>query len=147
MTTADSDTIFIEQEFSVSADKVWEAWTEPLLVSKWFGSDPNGKVLSAKMDVQPGGNFEVTFANSDGAEHTCSGIYKEVQPFNKLSFTWEWKNEPAVQSFVIVLLQPDGNNTLMQFEHAHVGFASAHNYLEGWNSTFLKLGRVLVGMK
>jgi uncharacterized protein YndB with AHSA1/START domain len=147
MSTAETDTVFIEQEFSVTTNKVWEAWTEPSLVSKWFGSDPNGKVLKAVMDVQAGGYFEVTFANSDGAEHTCSGRYKEVQPFNKLSFTWEWKNEPGAQSFVTVLLQPNGNDALMQFEHAHVGFASAHNYLEGWNSTFLKLERVLAGMK
>ena len=147
MSTPATDTVFIEHTFNISTGKVWNAWTEPLLISRWFGSDPDGTVLKAEMDVQPGGYFEVTFANSDGAEHTCSGIYKEVQPFTRLSFTWEWRNEPGVQSFVTVLLQPTGNDTLMQFEHAQVGFASAHDYVEGWNSTFLKLEQVLAGMK
>lgn len=116
----------------------------PQLVKQWFGSDPEGTVLSAAMNVQTGGHFEVTFQNSDGAQHICSGIYKEVHRYNKLSFSWTWKEEPGVESFVAILLIPNGDNTLMQFEYAHVGFASAHNYAKGWKDTFIKLERVLV---
>ncbi len=53
-----------------------------------------------------------------------------------------WKNEPDVESFVTIVLIPNDENTLMQFEHAHVGFASAHNYERGWRDTFLKLDRI-----
>ena len=138
--------IFIEKQFNASIEKVWKAWTEPALISKWFGSDPNGQVLRSEMNIQPGGNFEITFRDSDSAEHTCYGIYAEVQPFNKLSFTWSWKSEPGVESFVTVLLSPKNNDTLMQFEHADVGSESAHNYEQGWKSTFLKLERMLGDM-
>jgi hypothetical protein len=31
----------------------------------------------------------------------------------------------------------------MQFEHAHVGNKSSHNYLAGWQATFDKLDRML----
>jgi len=31
----------------------------------------------------------------------------------------------------------------MQFEHAHVGYESAHDYQKGWESTFTKLEHVL----
>ena len=138
-----NDTVFIEHEFRAGAEAVWNAWTQPHLAKQWFGSDPEGIGLYAEMNVQPGGHFEVTFQNSDGAQHTCSGIYKEVHPHHKLSFSWEWKNEPGVQSLVTILLVPQGSNTLMQFEHAHVGFDSAHNYEKGWKDTFLKLDRIL----
>ena len=94
------------------------------------------------MDVQPGGSFEITFKDSNGTEHTCSGIYKDVQPYQKLSFSWMWKSEPGVRSFVTVLFAPNGNNTLMKFEHAGVGYASAHNYAKGWEDTFLKLEKI-----
>ncbi|HWB25715.1 MAG TPA: hypothetical protein VG738_09560 [Chitinophagaceae bacterium] len=31
----------------------------------------------------------------------------------------------------------------MHFKHANVGFASAHNYLQGWNDTFMKLEKLI----
>ena len=115
-----------------------------MIISKWFGSDPNGSVLKAEMDVQPGGKFKISFSNQDGTEHTCYGTYQEVRPFDALSFTWTWKAEPGVESRVTVLLSSESDNsTRMQFEHAHVGHESAHSYQQGWESTFLKLARVL----
>lgn len=140
-----ADTINIEHTCNATIKQVWNAWTQPALILQWFGSDPNGKGICASLDVEPGGPFEITFQNSDGEEFTCSGIYKQVEPFSKLTFTWSWKNEPGVESFVTVLLSSvQQQKTLMKFEHAHVGFASAHNYLKGWNDAFLKLDRVLL---
>ena len=138
-----NNAVNIETIINAPIADVWNAWTEPVCVLNWFGSDPNGKGLEAKLDVRPGGSFKVTFANSDGAEHTCGGIYAEVEPVSKLTFSWTWKSEPGVESFITVLLTPEGNGTRMNFEHAHLGTASQHDYLNGWKSTFEKLKRLL----
>jgi uncharacterized protein YndB with AHSA1/START domain len=142
--TGGDDTIFIEYKFNADAGKIWKAWTEPLLIRQWFGSDPDGKVLNAEMDVRPGGGFEITFKDSDGTVHTCCGVYKDVQPNSRLSFTWMWRSEPGIQSFVTILFVPNGSNTMMQFEHVNVGYTSAHNYAKGWKDTFRKLEERLV---
>ena len=71
------------------------------------------------------------------------GVYSEVKEFRKLIFSWEWKSEPGVESFVTIELTPDCDHTLMQFEHSHVGSRSMHNYLTGWTTTFEKLNVVL----
>jgi len=140
-----NDTVNLEVMFSAPLEKVWEAWTDAALVLKWVGSDPNGRGKSAALDVRPGGEYKISFENADGAGHTFSGVYKEVDPCRELAFTWEWENEPGVESFVTVLLTPEGDRTRMYFEHARVGFGSAHNYAEGWTSTFGKLERMLRG--
>lgn len=145
METKNDDTISIEKIFYVPTERLWRAWTEPSQIMQWFGSDPDGKVLKAEMKVVPGGSFEITFKDSNATEHTCYGIYREVDKNRKLSFTWIWKNEPGVQSLVTVVFTSENDFTLMQFEHAHVGYASAHNYLEGWNKTFIKLDQSLKG--
>ena len=124
---------------------VWKAWTNPDLILQWFGSDPNGRGLKARLDPRSGGDYEISFCNRDGSDFTCHGHYLDVQPFRKLTLTWAWKNEPGVESLVTVQLNPENKNTHMQFEHAHVGSKSAHNYLEGWKSTFGKLERLLAG--
>jgi uncharacterized protein YndB with AHSA1/START domain len=139
----DDSSIFLEASFHSSIEKVWEAWTNPAKVMKWFGSDPKGKVLRAELDVRPGGYFEVTFQDADLTEHTCSGIYNEVVKPHKLAFSWQWKSEPGFTSFVIVLLTSEGHRTKMQFEHKNLGSGSKHNYAKGWESTFSKLERLL----
>ena len=139
------DSVCIETILHASVEKVWEAWTEPSVIMKWFGSDPNGEVLRAKLEVRPGGSFEVTFRDSDQTEHTCSGIYSEVKKLSKLAFSWHWKSEPGVESFIVLLLTEEGQTTKMQFEHMNLGSGSKHNYVKGWQSTFLKLEQLLGG--
>ena len=142
MTTNDSS-IFLETTFKSPVEKIWEAWTNPNLIVKWFGSDPKGKGLSAKLDVRLGGYFEITFQDSDLTEHTCSGIYDEIQVLNKLTFSWRWKNEPGVESFVVLSLTPEGKSTRMQFQHKNLSSGSKHDYARGWHNTFSKLERLL----
>ncbi|HEY3429596.1 MAG TPA: SRPBCC domain-containing protein [Cyclobacteriaceae bacterium] len=137
MTTDDS--VFLEITFNSSIEKIWEAWTNPIIILNWFGSDPHGKGLKAWLDVRPGGYFEITFKDADQTEHTCSGMYDEVHSLSKLTFSWRWKNEPGVESFVIVLLTAEGDSTRMQFEHKNLGTGSKHDYAVGWQRTFSKL--------
>ena len=137
------DSIKIETILHAPIERVWKAWTDPITILTWFGSDPNGTGVRAEMDVRRGGAYEITFRNSDYAEHTCFGTYTEVRPFSKLCLTWTWKNEPNVESLVTIELTSENHHTRMRFEHAHVGTESAHNYLQGWQSTFAKLERAL----
>jgi len=142
--TPGSDTVVVDYVLHTSPEGVWKAWTDPACVRQWFGSDPNGNVLQARLDVRVGGSFEVTFKDSSGMEHTCFGVYTEVMPCSKLQFTWAWQNEPGVESHVTVVFEPVDDDTRMHFIHAGVGTASAHNYSEGWRSTFEKLDRMLL---
>ena len=137
------DSIELETRIHASVRDVWNAWTDPALILKWIGSDPNGMGLRAQMDVRSGGNYEISFSASDGSEHTFFGTYAEVKEFQKLVFSWEWKNEPGVESWVTIELHPDSNETLMHFTHSNVGNRSMHNYLAGWRSTFEKLNQFL----
>ena len=137
------DSVKIEMSFNATIEEVWNAWTDPQLVLKWFGSDPNGEGINAQMDVRPGGSYKITFKDSDGTEHTCMGKYLTIENPKRLSFTWEWENEPGVESLLTILLSLRNNVTHMLFEHINVGSASAHNYLVGWKATFLKLNRIL----
>jgi uncharacterized protein YndB with AHSA1/START domain len=137
------DSVRIETNFNTRKEKIWEVWTEPEFILQWFGSDPKGKGLKAKMNVEQGGSYEITFKDGDGTEHTCMGKYLIVEKFRQLSFTWEWKNEPGVESLVNILFDSINNSTAMIFEHKNLGTASAHDYLTGWKGTFLKLAGVL----
>jgi uncharacterized protein YndB with AHSA1/START domain len=133
----------IERRFSTTPHGLWQAWTDPQIVKLWFGSDPNGTVLDAVLDVRVGGAFAVTFANANGDEYTAQGIYQQVELDTKLAFTWGWKNQPHIKESVILQFQAQGNGTLMTFEHLDIDANTSHNYEIGWRSTFDKLEKAL----
>ena len=133
----------ISHHFSEPPQRVWQAWTDPEMVMSWFGSDPKGIVLAASLDVHVDGIFEVTFRNSDETQYTCTGRYKEVEPDQKLVFTWTWKDHPEIVELVTIIFQPEPNGTVMVFEHSNIDAGTTHNYEMGWKSTFAKLERAL----
>lgn len=139
--------ITIIRPFSQPSEKIWQAWTDPEYVKLWFGSDPNGKVLHASLDVRIGGSFEVSFINSDMQGYTCYGTYKEVEPDQKLRFTWGWKEQPEIEELVTVLLRSTPNGTDMEFIHGHIDPRTAHDYEAGWNSTFDKLEKAITNLR
>jgi uncharacterized protein YndB with AHSA1/START domain len=143
MQSQTNSSIRISRSFSASPQEVWQAWTDPRLVKSWFGSDPNGKVLDASLDVRPGGTFEVTFRNSDDTQFTCAGTYKEIKKYQRLVFTWTWKDRPEVQESVTLVFQARQTGTLMIFKHANIDAGTTHDYETGWRSTFDKLERTL----
>jgi uncharacterized protein YndB with AHSA1/START domain len=139
----DNNSVYVESIINASPEKVWKAWTEPALIKSWFGSDPNGRVLSAIAEVKPGGYFEISFEDGDQSKHTCSGTYQKVQWPTILTFSWQWRNEPGVESFIVLSLAREGNPTRMVLEHLNVGTHSKHDYVNGWLRTFKKLEKLM----
>jgi uncharacterized protein YndB with AHSA1/START domain len=142
--TAEKKNVIIQFVFDASVSQVWRAWTDAAMVLKWVGSDPRGKGLEAFADVRPGGQFAFTFQNSDQTRFTAFGRYIDIDQPRHLSFTWEWINEPGVESLVDVSLESENDTTRMVFQHDGLDPASGHDYAYGWKSTFSKLNRVLV---
>lgn len=95
------------------------------------------------MDVRVDGSFKVKFANADGTTYTAQGVYKEIQLNKKLRFTWGWEEQPHIHEWVQVKFEQENEGTMMYFEHHDIDENSAHNYAEGWKSTFKKIENAL----
>ena len=137
------ESVKIVIKFNASAKDLWQGWTSPSHVKRWFGSDSNGWVLEANLDVKATGKYSISFADSDGATHTCSGTYYEVIEYEQLVFSWEWKSEPGHESLVKIFFKEIDSVTTMEFEHANLNPQSLHGYHDGWKSGFEKLDRAL----
>ena len=55
--------------------------------------------------MRAGGRYTIRFRTSDGEEHGVSGVYQEVEPQRRLSFTWAWQSTPERVSRVTIELQ------------------------------------------
>jgi len=78
--------VFIEEIFNASIEKVFQAWTNPEKLMKWYA--PDGCTISfKKLNIEEGGLFHSCVSNPLYGDCWCIGAYKEVVPNSKLVFT------------------------------------------------------------
>jgi uncharacterized protein YndB with AHSA1/START domain len=77
--------LFISRTLDVPVEMAWELWTKPEHLAHWWG--PNGFTCTiSKMDVTPGGLWNLVLHGPDGTDYDNRSIYKEVIPFKKLVY-------------------------------------------------------------
>jgi uncharacterized protein YndB with AHSA1/START domain len=135
--------IRLERLFDAEVELLWKAWTDPNLLRRWFGSDPNGTVENVEMDLRIGGSYKITFKDSDQSEHTCKGKLIAFVVQKMLKFSWEWESEPGHISELTVSFYSMGEKTRIVLEHRNLNPASRHAYAEGWSRGLDKIERTL----
>ena len=142
--TGNKPVLDIERRYDAPPERVWQAWTDPQALSRWFGPGDEGSVTHADLDVRPGGRYTIAFRTPDGEEHRVSGAYDEVAAPRKLSFSWAWQSTPERVSFVTVTLHAEGRGTRMSLRHERFfDQAARDNHMRGWTMTIAKLDRVM----
>ena len=102
--TADRDLV-LTRIVDATPDKLYRAWTEPVLLKQWFAPLPYTPPL-AELDVRPGGASLIVMRGPDGADMPNPGVYLEVIPNEKLVFTNAYTRawEPSDKPFMTVIL-------------------------------------------
>jgi uncharacterized protein YndB with AHSA1/START domain len=78
-----SHTIKLTRDFDASPAEIFEAWTKPEHVARWW--DPAGEPLTAcEIDLRPGGSFK--FVTKHQPDMPFAGIYREITPPSRLLF-------------------------------------------------------------
>lgn len=135
--------VTIVRRIKASPARIWAAITQPEQMIQWWGPDA-GPTLSAVADVRPGGRFSVVFRLVNGDEHNPTGIYQEVIPEQKLSFTWDLPGAQEPDSLVTFLLKPIDGGTELTLLHEHLpDEAERDSHEQGWNGLLDKLPRFL----
>jgi uncharacterized protein YndB with AHSA1/START domain len=64
---------------------VWDAWTDPAKVAKWWG--PRGFTLTThSKDLRAGGHWRYTMHGPDGTDYENHTLYYEVEKYSKLVY-------------------------------------------------------------
>ena len=83
--------VVITRTFDAPAQLVFEAWTKPEIMRRWWVPRSMGMTLLAcEMDVRSGGTYRFVFPHPSGAEPMAFfGRYLEVTPHSRLVWTNE----------------------------------------------------------
>lgn len=100
--TLPTDTqILIVREFDAPRELVYEAWTTPELVKRWWGAQ-RGKVTLVEIDLRVGGSWRYVMEADGGFEVGFHGEYRELVPNERIVSTEAFEGIP----------DPDGNASL-----------------------------------
>jgi len=92
-------TIVIERVLDAPRELVWQLWTDPDEVTKWWGPEhfttPREKI---EFDLRPGGACRLTMVGPDGVEYPNDGHFGVVEPPERLSFAQAVTDHPMIES-------------------------------------------------
>ncbi len=135
---ADGETfsISVSRRFAAPAERVFDAWLDPVLAAKWLFATPNGTMIKSEIDPSLGGEFCLVERREDeDIEHY--GEFIELERPSRLVF--DFSVNQSETSRVAVDIVPvaggtDGAGCELQLTHTmHPRWASfAERSKQGW---------------
>ncbi|PRX57393.1 SRPBCC domain-containing protein [Flagellimonas meridianipacifica] len=139
-------TLTLERTFNAPIDLVWEAWTQPEHVAKWWA--PHGMDLEViKHDFSVGGKWKYAMPMPDGNQFISEGVYSEIVPQKKIVTTADFR--PMTEGVELhIQFEKDGNQTKFTFSVIHeteeyCKQQEEMGFYNGWGSAFERLDKML----
>ena len=123
VTLPTDEQILITREFDAPRRLVWEAYTTPDLVKRWWHAK-RGEVTACEMDFRVGGRWRYAMVTPDGVEVAFHGEYREIVPNERIVSTevyeGAWQGEEPEQGTLntATFVEADGRTTLTILVHA-----------------------------
>ena len=155
--------IVTSRVFDAPRELVFKAWTNPEMMSKWWGPK-SFTAPTIKMDLRVGGKYLFCMRSPEGRDYWTTGVYKEINPPERLVCTDNFADEngnivpasaygfdgewPELSIITVTFENLDDNKTKMTLRHEglptgeHGEMAKA-----GWTTTLEKLEESLAELK
>jgi uncharacterized protein YndB with AHSA1/START domain len=136
----------VRRTFNAPARLVFEAWTKPELLKRWWAPKSLGmSLLSCEADVRAGGTYRFVFGQNGSETMAFYGRYLEVIPPSRLV----WTNEEGEggEAITTVTFEEKGGKTLLVLRERHPSKEAvdeAIGFGEGLRETFEQLDELLV---
>lgn len=112
-----SNEIHLTRLYDAPLEAVWNAWTDPEQVAKWWG--PRGFTLTThSKDLRPGGAWRYTMHGPDGVDYPNVTQYYEVEKCSKLVYDHGGSDDRPPLFRVTVLFSEVEGRTKMEMTMA-----------------------------
>jgi len=104
--------LHLTRVYDAPVKAVWDAWTDPEQVAKWWG--PRGFTITThSKDLKVGGHWNYTMHGPDGKDWPNTTKYFEVEPMKKLVYDHGGNDEQKPLFRVTVTFAESGGKTKM----------------------------------
>jgi len=140
--------LLLERVLNAPIELVWEVWTKPEHIAQWWG--PNGFTNTiSKMDVTPGGEWDLVMHGPDGTDYKNKSVFKEIVKHKKIVY----EHVSAPKFLATIEFEAQAEKTLIKW---HMLFESKEQFIqvvktfkadEGLKQNIEKLNNYLASFK
>lgn len=138
----------ITRRYEAPARLLFEAWSKPEHLMKWFG--PKGwPVTMCEVDFRRGGRFRMAMTGSSGVQNTpFGGQYLEIVSNRKIVYDNGFEQPGAEKMVVTVTFDEAGGSTILTVSTVFASIAMKNEHLgmgfeKGINSGLDQLGDLI----
>jgi uncharacterized protein YndB with AHSA1/START domain len=142
MDTPSVDQIRASRRYGAPIERVFDAWLDPVNVSRWLFATPGGETVRCEIDPSVGGRFSIVVRrDGDDVEHV--GRYLEItRPF-RLVFTFAVPKFSPQETRVTVDFTGNIDGCTVTLTHDGVLSEWAERTRQGWAMILENLAQVL----
>jgi uncharacterized protein YndB with AHSA1/START domain len=134
----------IERTFAASAEDVFDAWTSPEVMRRWFHCAPDWNTPEADVDLRVGGTVRVVMRKPDGTEVEARGEYALIDRPRRLVMTWTFDDDPSnEQRIELSFSESEGSTTVLLVNSGISTDERREAQQWGWQGCLDQLDRVL----
>ncbi len=127
--------LMVQRTISASAERLFDAWTKPELMKKWFRGSEKMTTPEAETDLRVGGAWRVEMVTSKGVSCPTDGHYKVIDRPHKLVFTWHPFGQADYETTVTLIFKKV-SETVTDLTLTHEGLRNEKDrtdHTNGWN--------------
>jgi uncharacterized protein YndB with AHSA1/START domain len=110
--------LVVTRTFHGPARIVFEAWTKPELLKRWWAPKSTGlSLLSCEANVRVGGKYRFAFGHGASETMAFFGRYVEVTPHSRL--VWTNEERDGGEAITTVTFEEKGGKTLLVLHELH----------------------------
>ena len=137
----------ISRTYGAPRERVFRAWTESEQLKKWFAVGEGFTTPIAEVNLIVGGKYRLGMqAPGDDGILIVIGEYKQINPPERLVFTWRWETPEADEPETLVTVEFNERSNGTEVVITHELFAdreSLDKHREGWAGCLNQLGRLI----
>lgn len=111
VTTPSDREIVLTRTFDAPRELVWDAFSKPELLKRWFGPR-DWSLVVCEVDLKVGGGFRFVMRRTDGTEMGMRGVYRELVPPERSIHIESFDDYPGESQVTSVLVEQGGKTTL-----------------------------------
>lgn len=136
----------IERTFAATVEDVFDAWTSPEVMRRWFHCGPDWDTPVAEVDLRVGGTVRIVMRRPDGRQAGARGVYTVIDRPHRLAMAWTFDDDPANQQLVeLAFTEADGRTTVVMVNSGISTDERRDSQDEGWRGCLDQLARLLDG--
>ena len=134
--------VTVRRRFPQSAERVFDAWLDPVSARAWFFATSEGEMIKAEIDPAVGGEFcFIDRRDDEDIEHF--GEYVEMKRPRRLVFDFSVNQSPVSRVAIDFAPLDEGCDVTLTHEMPAQFAAHAERAKHGWAAMLEGLGRTL----